>query len=150
MQRPVIAATTLSALALGVGCQPPAIRTTPVVTAAQIQQARAVRSRILPEAPEAAFTRALGVLLDNGYVVRGSDKAAGLIAFHQNWNQAILGARVSLEGSLLFEPAEGGGTRVRALLAGNWQNDKGDLAAKVEDEAYARLLDLLQPGPVAK
>ena len=149
MNRP-LAAAALSALAFAVGCQPPAIQGTPFVSAAEIQQVHAVRSRVLPESPEAAFSRTLGVLLDHGYLIRGSDKAAGLIAFHQDWNQAIVGAWASLDGTLLFEPAEDGGTRVRALLAGKWQNSGEDLSAHVEDQAYAQLFDLLKPAPAAK
>ena len=76
--------------------QPVELHSAPTPSAQQVAQTRDVQTRVIATPVDAILPRAIEILFDNGYVVRGADGQLGFIAFYQQWTDPTQsGANIS-------------------------------------------------------
>jgi hypothetical protein len=148
------------------GCvmQPVELHSAPTPSAQQVAQTRDVQTRVIATPVDAILPRAIEILFDNGYVVRGADGQLGFIAFYQQWTDPTQsGANISEEGSILFKSTGSKSTQIRVMLTGGWQRYQatgggmhstdygmvGGVQQVAGADEYKKLLDLLEAGLAA-
>ena len=150
--RPIVG---LLALALAIGCQPPALNVglAPVPPPAQIEATREAQSRVLPIPIATVFPRVVGVLLDLGYQVRFANRDLGQVNIFKTWQDGTWSdtPRYSMEATLFFQPEGPGATRVRAAATGRREQVLGESYSLSVSEPQAlapdqcqRLLEILE------
>ena len=149
------------------GCTPPEVHlhSAPMPVAQEAARRREARTRVVPVAFASIFPKVLGVLMDEGYLVRSANGTLGTVSFFQQWQDPDQAdANIIQEGSLLFTPEGPESTQVRLMLTGSSQrlqaNDSkrkysamvmvGVVQQDLGPEECSKVLDLLEKGLVTR